>query len=173
MRAASLFLLTDSNNSYIVITMSNRLSAACLMLHTKCKEANLKITHQRSVIYDALRDDRSHPGADDVFRKVRKAIPNISFDTVNRTLLSFVRIGLLKVVEGYGRARRFEPDTGPHHHFQCMQCNTIIDIHDSDFDKVKIPASIARRFMVTGKKVVVEGLCDTCKKRGSRKKEER
>lgn len=135
------------------------------MLRKKCKEANLKITYQRSVIYDALRNDRSHPSADGVYQKVRQLIPNISYDTVNRTLLSFVRIGLLKVVEGYGRPKRFEPDNEQHHHFQCMRCNTIVDIYDPELDTVKIPVSIARKFMVTGKKVVVEGLCGRCRKK--------
>jgi Fur family peroxide stress response transcriptional regulator len=143
------------------------------MLRKKCKEANLKITHQRSVIYDALHNDRTHPSADDVYRKVRQLIPSISYDTVNRTLLSFVRIGLLKVVEGYGRPKRFEPNAEQHHHFQCLRCNTIVDIYDPELDTVKIPVSIAGKFMVTGKKVVVEGLCDKCKKQGSRKKEGR
>jgi Fur family transcriptional regulator, peroxide stress response regulator len=135
------------------------------MLHAKCKEANLKITHQRAIIYEALRGDKSHPCTDDVFKKVRKQMPNISFDTVNRTLLSFVKIGLMKVVEGYGRPKRFEPDTADHHHFQCMKCNTIIDLYDRNFDKVKIPAAISKKFMVTGKKVILEGLCDKCNKK--------
>jgi Fur family transcriptional regulator, peroxide stress response regulator len=135
------------------------------MLHRRCKEANLKITHQRAIIYEALRDDKSHPCADDVFKKVRKQIPNISFDTVNRTLLSFVKIGLLKVVEGYGRPKRFESDTADHHHFQCMKCNIIIDIYDRHFDNVQVPASLSRKFTITGKKVVLEGICDKCRKK--------
>ncbi|MDD5774712.1 MAG: transcriptional repressor [Candidatus Omnitrophica bacterium] len=133
------------------------------MLHKKCKAANLKITHQRSIIYEALRGEKSHPCADDVFKKVRKQIPTISFDTVNRTLLSFAGVGLLKIVEGYGQPRRFEPDTVEHHHFQCMKCNRIIDLYEKSFDDIRVPAALAKKFTVTGKKVVLEGLCEACK----------
>jgi Fur family peroxide stress response transcriptional regulator len=68
------------------------------VFRNKCREANLKITPQRTIIFDVLVNDKGHPTADIVFQRVSKKIPNISFDTVSRTLLSFVDMGLLKVV---------------------------------------------------------------------------
>jgi len=134
------------------------------IFRNKCREANLKITPQRTIIFDALVNDKGHPTADIVFQRVRKKIPNISFDTVSRTLLSFVDMGLLKVVEGYGRPKRFDTDVDSHHHFQCLKCNKIIDFCDTGFDALEIPKEIKNRFTVTGKKVVLEGLCDSCKR---------
>jgi len=130
---------------------------------SKCREANLKITPQRMIIFESLADDKSHPSADIVFQRVRKKVPNISFDTVNRTLLSFVDIGILKVVEGYGRPKRFDPAMDSHHHFQCLKCNKIIDFCDKTLDAIEVPREIKDRFTVTGKKVVLEGLCDSCR----------
>lgn len=78
--------------------------------------------------------------------------------------MSFVDLGLLKVVEGYGRPKRFDTDTDSHHHFQCLKCNKIIDFCDRGFDALEIPKDIKNRFTVTGKKVVLEGLCDSCKR---------
>lgn len=134
------------------------------IFRTKCREENLKITPQRMIILESLINDKSHPSADIVFQRVRKKIPNVSFDTVNRTLLSFVDMGLLKVVEGYGRPKRFDPDTDNHHHFQCLKCNKIIDFNDRSFDAIEVPAAIKNKFTITGKKVVLEGLCDSCSK---------
>ena len=134
------------------------------IFRTKCREANLKITPQRTIILESLINDKSHPSADIVFQRVRKKIPNVSFDTVNRTLLSFVDMGLLKVVEGHGRPKRFDPDMDNHHHFQCLKCNKIIDFDDRSFDAIEVPAAIKNKFTVTGKKVVLEGLCDSCRK---------
>jgi Fur family peroxide stress response transcriptional regulator len=134
------------------------------IFRTKCREANLKVTPQRTIVFESLIDDKGHPSADIVFQKVRKKIPNISFDTVNRTLLSFVDMGLLKVVEGYGRPKRFDPDLENHHHFQCLKCNTITDFSERSFDAIEVPAVIKNKFIVTGKKVVLEGLCGTCRK---------
>ncbi len=134
------------------------------IFRSKCREKNLKVTPQRTIIFESLADDKGHPTADIVFQKVRKKIPNISFDTINRTLLSFVDMGLLKVVEGYGRPKRFDTDLDNHHHFQCLKCNKIIDFCDKGFDAIEIPKDIKNKFTVTGKKVVLEGLCNSCKK---------
>ncbi|MBN1913215.1 MAG: transcriptional repressor [Candidatus Omnitrophica bacterium] len=144
--------------------MNKKTRGANETFRKKCREANLKITPQRMIIFESLIDDKSHPCADTVFQRVRKKAPHISFDTVNRTLLSFVDMGLLKVVEGYGRPKRFDPDTENHHHFQCVKCNKIIDFSDKALDAIEIPEDIKRRFTVTGKKIVIEGLCDSCKR---------
>ena len=144
--------------------MNKQVLDAGEVFRNKCREANLKITPQRTIIFDALINDKGHPTADIVFQRVRKKIPNISFDTVSRTLLSFVDMGLLKVVEGYGRPKRFDTDLDNHHHFQCLKCNKIIDFCNTGFDALEIPKEIKSRFTVTGKKVVLEGLCDSCKR---------
>lgn len=155
--------LTNSNYSYIVLIMNRLDTPSCEVFRIKCKEANLKVTPQRTIIYEALLNDKGHPSADAVFQKVKKKVPNISFDTVNRTLLSFTDIGLLRVVEGYGRPKRFDPELKSHHHFQCLKCNTIIDFSERSFDALEVPAVIKNKFSVTGKKVVLEGICGSCR----------
>ncbi|MFA6358013.1 MAG: transcriptional repressor [Candidatus Omnitrophota bacterium] len=142
--------------------MNNTVYGSTEIFLKKCKDGNLKITPQRTAIFAALVNDKGHPSADIVFQRIRKKIPNISFDTVNRTLLSFVELGLLKVVEGYGRPKRFDPDIANHHHFQCIKCNKIIDFCDKSFDALEVPRDIKNKFTVTGKKVVLEGFCDSC-----------
>jgi Fur family peroxide stress response transcriptional regulator len=129
----------------------------------KCEEKNLKITPQRTAIYQEMMGACDHPSADVIYRRVRKKFPNISFDTVNRTLLSFAGMGLVKVVEGRGSPKRFDPDTENHHHFQCVKCNAIIDFHNKVYDQLEIPEEIKGRLIVLNKKVVLEGICDKCR----------
>jgi Fur family peroxide stress response transcriptional regulator len=130
----------------------------------KVKDSGLKITPQRTAIFEELLKAKDHPTADDIYRRIVKRIPNISFDTVNRTLSTFAEIGLTKVVEGYGQAKRYDPDMGAHHHFRCVRCGCIIDFHNKDYDDIAVPAEIGERFTVTSKKVVLEGLCGRCGK---------
>ncbi len=130
----------------------------------KAKENGLKTTPQRTAIFQDLLKAKDHPTADDIYKRIVKKIPNISFDTVNRTLSTFATIGLTKVVEGYGQAKRYDPDLGAHHHFRCVRCAHIIDFHNKDYDDIAVPAEINERFTVTSKKVVLEGLCGTCAK---------
>ncbi len=130
----------------------------------KSKENGLKITPQRTAIFQELLKAKDHPTADDIYKRIVKKLPNISFDTVNRTLLTFSKIGMIKVVEGYGQAKRYDPDLGIHHHFRCIRCGRIIDFHHKDYDNIAVPAEINERFTVTSKKVVLEGLCGKCEK---------
>ncbi len=134
------------------------------IFRAKCKEAKLRITPQRVLIYESLANDKSHPSTDIVFRRVREKNPNISLDTVNRTLLSFVDMGILKIVGCYGRSKRFDPDIGNHHHFQCLKCGKIVDFYNKKFDILELPKDIKNKFTVTGKKVFLEGICNYCRK---------
>ena len=129
----------------------------------KCKENNLKITPQRIVIYGELLKSKDHPHAETLYKRVKKIIPDISLDTVNRTLITFSKIGLVKNVEGYGEARRYDPDIQNHHHFRCLNCNSIIDFDHKPYDDIIIPGYIEKRFTITNKKVLLEGYCDKCR----------
>lgn len=130
----------------------------------KCAEHGLKVTPQRTAIYEELFLSKEHPTADLIYKKVRNNLPNISFDTVNRTLITFSRVGVIRLVEGYGEAKRFDPDIEPHHHFRCIRCSSIIDLQVQAFDEIDIPRSISKQFNVLHKKVVLEGVCNNCQK---------
>jgi Fur family peroxide stress response transcriptional regulator len=134
------------------------------IFHQRCKEHGLKITPQRTIIYQELLKAKDHPTADDIYKRIVKKIPNISFDTVNRTLLTFSKIRITNIVEGYGQAKRYDPDMDIHHHFRCIQCGSIIDLYNRDFDNIAVPEEINKKFKVISKKVVLEGLCSKCRK---------
>ncbi len=135
------------------------------LFYRKSRENGLRITPQRTAIYQELLKARDHPSADDIYRRIVKKIPNISFDTVNRTLLTFSRIGITDVVEGYGQPKRYDPDLRTHHHFRCTRCNKIFDFHNENYDNLIVPPEIQKQFTVFHKKVVLEGLCDQCRKK--------
>jgi Fur family transcriptional regulator, peroxide stress response regulator len=135
------------------------------MYYQRSKEHGLKITPQRTIIYQELLKAKDHPTADDIYRRIVKKIPNISFDTVNRTLLTFSKIGITNIVEGYGQPKRYDPDIDTHHHFRCIQCNSIIDFYSKEYDNINVPEELQKQFLVTNKKVILEGLCTKCRKR--------
>ena len=133
------------------------------IFYHRAKEHGLKITPQRTAIYQELLKAKDHPSADIIYKRLVKKIPNISFDTVNRTLLTFSQIGIANIVEGYGQPKRYDPNIDTHHHFRCIQCNNIIDFHNKAYDNLIVPREIQKQFTVFHKKVVLEGLCDQCK----------
>jgi len=128
----------------------------------KSRQHQLKITPQRTAIFKILTTARNHPTADNVYQEVKTEFPNISFDTVNRTLLTFAEVGMIEVIESNGHCRRFEPNLKTHHHFYCVGCGEITDFFHKEYDNLEIPENISRRFHVTGKRMVIKGLCDKC-----------
>jgi Fur family peroxide stress response transcriptional regulator len=128
-----------------------------------CKLNNLKLTPQRIMLYRELLDSTDHPSADIMFKKAKKKFPSISFDTVNRTLLTFSRIGVVSIVEGYGSPRRFDPNVIHHHHFHCIKCQEISDFVNQTYDELNVPDDIQNRCVVFNKKVILEGICEACK----------
>lgn len=159
----------DGKASSVRSVGPEKTASADSVLRPLCRQRHLRLTPQRLGIFLLLQGSKDHPSADSIFREIRKTFPRISFDTVNRTLISFARFGLLKVVEGGGKPKRYDPDLSPHHHFHCLECKKIIDFDEPAFDRISIPASLSRRFAVRARRVVLEGLCEDCQKRERRK----
>lgn len=132
-------------------------------LRKRLRDNRLKVTPQRVLLYRELVKSKDHPSADFLYRKVKQAFPTISFDTVNRTLLTFARIGIADIVEGSGEPRRFDPDKKAHHHFRCINCRTIVDFDYKPYDEITIPGKMAKRFTIQNKRVLLEGYCDKCR----------
>ncbi|MBN2841645.1 MAG: transcriptional repressor [Sedimentisphaerales bacterium] len=133
------------------------------MFYDKCAANGLKITPQRTLIFEVLAKAKDHPGAEAIFKLVRKTLPNISFDTVYRTLLSFTEIGIVNLVEGTGETRRFDPNLNQHHHFKCIKCHTIYDFENDAYDDILVPEAVQKQGIVISKRVVLEGICSKCK----------
>lgn len=132
------------------------------LFHRACREHGLHITPQRTAIYKELIASNEHPSAVAIYQKVREYYANISLDTVNRTLLTFQKIGLAKVLESSGDPKRFDPNLDSHHHFRCVICGQIIDFKNEPYDKLEIPEHIAKKHVVMDKRVHLDGVCDRC-----------
>jgi len=130
-----------------------------------CRAHGLRVTPQRCAVYREVVRSRIHPTAEQVFRKIRKAYPAVSYDTVNRTLLALVRMGLVDVVKSPGAPRRFDGAAEQHHHFLCVECGAVVDFHEETYDRLEIPSPIREKFTVFSKRVVLNGLCEKCRRR--------
>ena len=134
-----------------------------------CKASNLKVTPQRMAIYRELCNSTQHPTVDAMFQVVQKEFPNISYDTVSRTMLTFAQIGIVDLVEVFGGAKRFDPNvTNHHHHLHCVSCGKIFDFHSDQYDNLDIPDEIQKQFRVFSSRVVLKGVCEECSRSGKK-----
>ncbi|WP_022852314.1 Fur family transcriptional regulator [Thermodesulfatator atlanticus] len=128
-----------------------------------CQKNGIKVTPQRIAIYQELLKADDHPSAVVVYERIKKRFPNISLDTVNRTLLLFAELGLARIIEGHGDPKRFDPNTKPHHHFRCLKCGKIFDFYHEPYDELHVPEEISSRFKILYKRVNLEGFCENCR----------
>jgi Fur family peroxide stress response transcriptional regulator len=131
-----------------------------------CKEAGLRLTHQRLEIYSELAVAADHPTADTIYQRIRKKIPTISLDTVYRTLATFASHGLINKIETVESQARFEVKIMRHHHVICRKCNMITDFQWESLDDVNLPVEISRWGRVENKNVIVYGICSECMEAG-------
>jgi Fur family transcriptional regulator, peroxide stress response regulator len=134
----------------------------------RCRAHNLKMTPQRMAIYRGIVDSTEHPTVDGMFQTVKKEFPNISYDTVSRTMLTFAQIGIVDLVETYGGAKRFDPNVTDHHHLHCVSCGKILDFYNDHYNNLEIPDEIGQQFKVLSSRVVLKGICDNCSQPGDR-----
>lgn len=90
-------------------------------------EAPRRETRQRRLVYEAVAGTESHPTAEWVYARVRRAMPRVSLGTVYRNLQLLVADGRLKAWTR-GRTTRFDADLSSHDHFSCEGCGLWIDL---------------------------------------------
>ncbi len=128
-----------------------------------CRRNKLKVTPQRTIIYNELISSKEHPSVEILYKKVKDKLPDISFDTVYRTLLTFYELGLARVVEGICSSKRYEGNTQDHYHFICTNCGSVYDIEEVKYS-YEIPQLIKQKYSPKNVRIIFEGLCSDCAK---------
>ncbi|MGD9948403.1 MAG: Fur family transcriptional regulator [Desulfobulbus sp.] len=127
-----------------------------------CKDAGLKLTHQRLVIYSELLKSHDHPSAETLYKRLEKSLPSLSLDTVYRTLATFEKLDLVQRLETMVCQARYEALGLRHHHFLCDGCGQVFDFFWPLFDTMNLPASLGKIGEIDRASVVVHGTCTAC-----------
>lgn len=136
-------------------------------LREACVARGLRLTSPRDVLLRALSQTMGHPTADDLVKKVRKVLPNVSHATVYRNVQQLVQAGLIGTLERSGAATQFEINPDDHHHFLCRRCGQVWDVYldavDVTLDRRRSPL---KGFRVDRRDVQLHGLCAPCRRVG-------
>lgn len=88
----------------------------------------LRMTRQRREVYRVLMENRDHPTANDVFLRVKDALPHISLATVYNCLEALVQHGVIRQVNFDRNPSRFCPNAEEHGHFHDQLTGSIHDV---------------------------------------------
>ena len=127
-----------------------------------CRNAGVKLTHQRMEIFREVAQTGDHPDAETVYQGVRDRVRTMSLDTVYRALWLLNDLGLITTL-GTGRERtRFDANLGRHDHFVCIRCGLTRDFYSDELGKLKLPESVNALGQVEATHVEVRGICLKC-----------
>ncbi|MEJ2684455.1 MAG: transcriptional repressor [Candidatus Sulfobium sp.] len=128
------------------------------------RDIGLKLTPQRLAILEYLEGNETHPSAEDIYAEVSKKFPTMSLATVYNTLEALRQRGEVQELTIDPYKKRFDPDTGPHHHIICTGCGRIVDVHV--YYELNVPADERKDFEISGNHVEFYGSCARCRKSG-------
>ena len=131
-------------------------------LATRLRARGPRVTSQRVVIHEALRDLGRHATADEVLGAVSARLPGVSLPTIYATLELLEELGLVRRVNAGRGPGLWDPRTDEHHHLACRRCGRVEDL-EADLDPgPQLEAARHAGFEPEGVALVVSGLCAAC-----------
>ncbi len=139
-----------------------------------------RMTNQRRVILEELRNSKEHLSADELYMRVKKKLPNVSISTIYRNLEELAEQGLIRKLGPQSIQKRFDANIQPHFHIRCVKCGRIDDVPFSMVSEVSqaIRKTTAMVEKITGYDVLgyhleFLGICPECRKKEEKKERER
>ena len=129
-------------------------------LKAACRNAGMRMTHQRMEIFREVAQTDEHPDAETIFKRVRERMPTVSHDTVYRTLSSLEEMGLVSRVDPVCGRARYDANCDTHHHFICTRCGCINDIYLNK--EIPLPEGIDNLGNAESLHLQIRGVCHNC-----------
>lgn len=125
------------------------------------KTKGLKVTHQRLAVLKVFQDgSKRHLTADDVFRSLLDAEPDIALATVYRVLTQLSDVGILVATHFDEGKATFELNEGGHHdHMICVSCGTVVEFHDEHIEARQEFIAQQHGFRLLSHSMALYGVC--------------
>ena len=126
--------------------------------------AGLRVTNQRALLLEIIRQGEGHLDAYELYRRARKKQPRLSLSTVYRALQKFKKLGLVEEVHFDENHHHYEvKPSAEHHHLVCLGCGRVIEFNYPLARQVKRNLPEAKDFDITGTEVRMTGYCSQCR----------
>lgn len=125
---------------------------------------NHRMTRQRKLILEGLRESITHPSAEELYENVRRRLPKISRATVYRNLEILAQLGEIQQLHYGGALKRFDGDPQNHYHVRCTCCGRIDHAHMDAVKEVENEVQAVTNYKILGHRLEFIGLCPECSK---------
>ena len=127
--------------------------------------AGRRVTRQRSLIMEIIRQGRGHLDADEIYRRAREKEPRLSLSTVYRTLQMMKKLNLVEELHFDDNHHHYEvKPSAEHHHLVCLGCGRVIEFSYPLSRYLKKRAPEAKDFDIVETEVRMTGYCAKCRR---------
>jgi Fur family ferric uptake transcriptional regulator len=127
--------------------------------------AGKRVTHQRALIMEIIRQGQGHLDADEIYRRAREKESRLSLSTVYRTLRMLKKLDMVEELHFDESHHHYEvKPSAEHHHLVCLGCGRVIefDYPLSRYLQEKVPE--AKEFDIAETEVRMSGYCARCRR---------
>jgi len=123
----------------------------------------MRMTKQKKVILNILRDSECHPSADWIYEQAKRLIPDISLGTVYRNLNVLRESGDILELNYGSTYSRYDGNPENHYHFLCEKCNQLYNVTIPVYQGLDKMVQDTTGFEVKHHRMEFYGLCGGCK----------
>ena len=127
--------------------------------------AGVRVTNQRTLIMEIIRQGRGHLDAAEIYRRAREREARISLSTVYRTLQVLKKLGLVEELHFDDTHHHYEvKPSAEHHHLVCLGCGRVIEFRLPLSRYIKEKVVAAKEFDIAETEVRMTGYCAKCRR---------
>ena len=131
------------------------------------REAGRRLTSQRCLILDVLKESDEHLDAEAVHERARMRASGLSLATVYRTLTLLKEMGLVEEHHlGEGHSHYEAVQEGPHYHFTCRRCGKVIEFDTPLVAKIERELREREGVEIRSAHLHLTGYCEACRDKG-------
>lgn len=124
----------------------------------------LRSTRHRHHVYNVILQKRDHPTVEEIYKRAKHGMADISLATVYNCLDALVDCGLVREVNLDRSPTRYCPNMHDHCHFYCDSCEQVIDI-DLLFSQSLPGVHLPKGCKPTRFDLCIHGTCPECSRK--------
>lgn len=130
---------------------------------TELIQSKIKPSLIRLKVLEYLRNTRTHPDVEYIYKELLKIIPTLSKTSIYNALNLFVKNGLVKEILIENEEIRYDGIKERHAHLKCVECKKLIDVKL----KCKCCKNVLKNknIEIFDERIYFVGLCPECKKK--------
>ena len=129
------------------------------------RQAGKRITPQRLLILETMREAGGHLDADEIYRLARQKAPRLSLSTVYRTLAMLKEAGLVDELHLGEEHHHYEIKGDGHHHLICQGCGKVIEFECPFSQELLHALGEEYDFEIAGIHLDLVGYCAECRQK--------